>query len=63
MIGGIVGRESGYECRQCGFTGKSLHWQCPGCKGWNTTVPRKVSHQPLPVGAPASAPAIGHPAH
>ena len=28
-----------YKCRDCGFCGKSLHWQCPGCKHWNTVKP------------------------
>jgi lipopolysaccharide assembly protein B len=28
-----------YQCRECGFTGKSLHWQCPSCKQWNTLKP------------------------
>jgi lipopolysaccharide biosynthesis regulator YciM len=28
-----------YRCHACGFTGKSLHWQCPGCKEWNTVKP------------------------
>ncbi len=28
-----------YECNNCGFSGKSLHWQCPGCKNWNTVKP------------------------
>lgn len=28
-----------YSCRHCGFSGKSLHWQCPGCKHWNTVKP------------------------
>ena len=28
-----------YRCNQCGFTGKLLHWQCPGCKAWNTVKP------------------------
>lgn len=28
-----------YKCDQCGFMGKSLHWQCPGCKNWNTVKP------------------------
>ena len=39
VIGGIVAREKGYECRQCGFAGRLLHWQCPGCKRWNTMMP------------------------
>jgi lipopolysaccharide biosynthesis regulator YciM len=28
-----------YKCRNCGFCGKALHWQCPGCKHWNTVKP------------------------
>ncbi len=40
LIGGIVADESGYECRHCGFRGKVMHWQCPGCRTWNTTHTR-----------------------
>ena len=29
----------GYACGECGFKGKSLHWQCPGCNRWNTIKP------------------------
>lgn len=28
-----------YKCSECGFTGKTLHWQCPSCKLWNTIKP------------------------
>jgi lipopolysaccharide biosynthesis regulator YciM len=28
-----------YKCRECGFYGKALHWQCPSCKHWNTIKP------------------------
>lgn len=28
-----------YRCVHCGFAGKSLHWQCPTCKEWNTVKP------------------------
>jgi len=28
-----------YRCHQCGFSGKTLHWQCPGCKRWGTIKP------------------------
>lgn len=33
--------ESGprYKCRECGFTAKTLYWQCPSCKTWNSTHP------------------------
>ncbi|MHB8535688.1 MAG: lipopolysaccharide assembly protein LapB [Sulfuricaulis sp.] len=29
----------GYACGQCGFSGKTLHWLCPGCSRWNTIKP------------------------
>ena len=25
-----------YRCQRCGYTVKSLHWQCPSCRGWTT---------------------------
>lgn len=28
-----------YQCSQCGYSGKVLHWQCPSCKLWATTKP------------------------
>ena len=28
-----------YECHICGFAGRTLHWQCPSCKSWNTVKP------------------------
>lgn len=28
-----------YQCRRCGFSGKSLHWQCPSCQSWGSTKP------------------------
>lgn len=28
-----------YKCVYCGFDAKSLHWQCPSCKNWNTVKP------------------------
>jgi lipopolysaccharide biosynthesis regulator YciM len=41
LIGGIAAEESGYECRHCGFRGKVMRWQCPGCRSWNTTQIRR----------------------
>ncbi len=35
----LVARQRGYVCRQCGFRGGSLHWQCPGCHHWNSIKP------------------------
>ena len=39
----LLADRPGYECRFCGFQGRSLHWQCPGCKHWDTTSPRSAS--------------------
>lgn len=25
-----------YQCGQCGFVAKTLHWQCPSCQRWST---------------------------
>ncbi|HID49521.1 MAG TPA: lipopolysaccharide assembly protein LapB [Chromatiales bacterium] len=35
----LIANKPVYKCSQCGFTGKSLHWRCPGCKQWNTVKP------------------------
>lgn len=28
-----------YKCHHCGFSGKTLHWQCPSCKAWGSVKP------------------------
>ena len=28
-----------YTCSHCGFAGRSMHWQCPGCRRWDTVRP------------------------
>ncbi|WP_242521837.1 lipopolysaccharide assembly protein LapB [Motiliproteus sp. SC1-56] len=28
-----------YHCRNCGFSGQTLHWQCPSCQGWGEVRP------------------------
>ncbi len=25
-----------YRCRRCGFSGRQIHWQCPGCRSWGS---------------------------
>lgn len=39
FLGGMIEKQPLYFCTQCGFSGKSLHWQCPGCRGWNAIKP------------------------
>lgn len=35
----VLSHKPEYQCNSCGFSGKTLHWQCPGCKKWNTIAP------------------------
>ena len=28
-----------YQCVSCGFSGRSLHWLCPGCRQWSSVKP------------------------
>ena len=28
-----------YQCSQCGFSGRQLHWMCPSCKSWQMIQP------------------------
>lgn len=35
----LLAKKAEYQCVVCGFSGKSLHWHCPGCKKWNTMMP------------------------
>lgn len=37
----LIEYKPAYRCEQCGFSGKILHWYCPGCKRWNTIKPIK----------------------
>jgi lipopolysaccharide biosynthesis regulator YciM len=34
-----------YQCTQCGFSAKTLHWQCPSCRRWST-IRRKADCAP-----------------
>lgn len=35
----LLADKPNYQCVSCGFSGKSLHWQCPGCKQWSSVKP------------------------
>ncbi len=39
VIAQLLEQQQGYLCQECGFRGKTLHWQCPGCHRWNTVKP------------------------
>ena len=36
MISRAIEADNRYECHRCGFTVRNLHWQCPGCRSWDT---------------------------
>ena len=50
LLSQVVGQGRGYHCRTCGFSSSSLHWQCPGCKGWGSVQKRAApgNHKPPP---------------
>jgi lipopolysaccharide biosynthesis regulator YciM len=39
MIERVLASRKNYLCAHCGFRGTAMHWQCPGCKRWNTVTP------------------------
>lgn len=44
----ILANKADYQCTSCGFSGKFLHWQCPGCKEWSTTRPlHSLEEEPI----------------
>ena len=38
-----------YTCKNCGFSGKKLYWQCPGCKQWATIKPTEIHLSSLEI--------------
>ncbi len=43
VLSGLTGRliqvKPLFRCESCGFSGRSLHWQCPSCKQWGRVKP------------------------
>jgi lipopolysaccharide biosynthesis regulator YciM len=39
LMKNILANKPEYQCTSCGFSGKTLHWHCPGCKQWSTMLP------------------------
>lgn len=35
----LIATKATYKCSQCGFSGRSVYWQCPSCKAWNKIKP------------------------
>lgn len=39
LMKNLLNNKPDYQCNSCGFSGKTLHWQCPGCKEWSSMTP------------------------
>jgi len=35
----LLHRQPSYRCKNCGFSGRTLMWQCPSCRSWGTIKP------------------------
>jgi hypothetical protein len=35
----LLQRKASYRCSRCGFSPRTLHWQCPSCKSWGSIKP------------------------
>ncbi|MGD2081458.1 MAG: lipopolysaccharide assembly protein LapB [Chromatiales bacterium] len=39
LVSRLLANRPAYQCQRCGFSAKTLHWQCPGCKTWGSVRP------------------------
>ncbi len=39
LVKKLLAKKARHQCRHCGFSARSLHWQCPSCKSWGTVKP------------------------
>ncbi len=58
VVSRLRARQSAYQCDQCGFVARRLHWQCPSCKHWGTikatqpgSMDPSLDSPPTPPGA------------
>jgi len=40
ILNKLLDSRAAYQCVSCGFSAKTLHWQCPSCKSWGSIKPR-----------------------
>ena len=41
LISKVLEGKPVYKCNSCGFSGKTMHWKCPGCNTWSSIKPVK----------------------
>jgi lipopolysaccharide biosynthesis regulator YciM len=39
LLQGLLNNQALYRCQACGFSSKTLQWQCPSCKRWDQVKP------------------------
>lgn len=39
LIANQINQRPKYQCHNCGFSGRKIHWLCPSCKRWGTNKP------------------------
>lgn len=39
LLEALIANLPSYQCRYCGFSTKTLYWNCPSCKQWDTIKP------------------------
>jgi lipopolysaccharide biosynthesis regulator YciM len=39
LVSGLLADKPVYRCGECGFASKTLFWQCPRCRQWNSVRP------------------------
>lgn len=39
LLNSLLETRPAYLCSQCGYSGKTLEWQCPSCRQWGTIKP------------------------
>ncbi|MCU7844725.1 MAG: lipopolysaccharide assembly protein LapB [Candidatus Thiodiazotropha sp. (ex Monitilora ramsayi)] len=35
----LIDKQPAFQCEQCGYTARKLHWHCPSCKTWGSIKP------------------------
>lgn len=38
----LIYRGDRYTCKNCGFSGRTMHWHCPGCNKWGSIRPTEI---------------------
>ncbi len=52
VVATLIEGRAPYHCERCGFSSKTLYWQCPSCKSWSSIKQGQVLA--LPHDPPAS---------